>query len=206
MRTATQKSTSGYGGKGFQPNGAGSGGSGSKGTGSGGTSSANNANILHERFSPRTVVVSIAVTGLVIGAITILFGLGLIVQREFAKGSASSLQAQPMDEQRVNCWIKAGNLVAARAALEKEEDARGLSPTDSVKLDRIYLALAKQSMVLGDKSGATKVLLRIPKESPCYAEAQSEIKKMNSPKVQPNKKNDKKGRTKSKVSAKRHHI
>ncbi|MBX3137417.1 hypothetical protein KF707_14435 [Candidatus Obscuribacterales bacterium] len=134
--------------------------------------------ITDERFSPRSVVLAIAGTGLVLGSIAILFGFGLIIQKNFssfASAQASKVDLQKRAEARIDEALKGGHLIVARTELEKLEDAYGLSPEYSVKLDRVYLSLSKQSRAHGDNASAVKLLNLIPSESPEYKTAQHEL-------------------------------
>lgn len=76
----------------------------------------------------------------------------------------------------VNDLIAKGKLNDARKILEAEEDAKGLPPELSEKLDVIYLGIAKYKKNNGATNDAIEALKLIPDESSHYAEAQKLLK------------------------------
>lgn len=76
----------------------------------------------------------------------------------------------------VNDLISKGRLNDARKLLEQEEDAKGLPPALSDKLDNIYLSIAKYKKNNGATNEAIDTLKMIPTESAHYQEAQRLLK------------------------------
>lgn len=76
----------------------------------------------------------------------------------------------------VNDLIAKGKLNEARKILEAEEDAKGLPPELSEKLDVIYLGIAKYKKNNGATNDAIEALKLVPDDSSHYAEAQKLLK------------------------------
>lgn len=184
---------------------AGTNGTGKSDSGKNGTAGNGTSGLVHERFAPRTVVISIAATGILIGSIAIFWGLGLLVYKELGKIKQSELHRVEVNDERIDALLKAGNLNEARAQLEKAEEAYGLTAEQSVRLDGVYLRLAKQLNAHGDKAGAIKLLQLIPHESPLYSSAQQDINSINSARNSKKKSHGKNHHSRPHASANRHH-
>jgi len=104
------------------------------------------------------------------------------VMKVFNETMASMAPAEkPADKDaelltQINDMIAKGKLNDARKLLEQEEDAKGLPPELSEKLDVIYLGIAKYKKNSGATAEAIDALKLIPAESSHYAEAQKLLK------------------------------
>ncbi len=143
--------------------------------------------IITDGKSNSKLFVTIVSAGLVIAAI---FVIGTVVRSVFAnlappKFTAASGAKKANNESRMleecNQLIKAGKLAEARILLEKSQDAAGLTPELSDKLDEIYVAQARLAAQRGATKEAIDVLKLIPNESSLYATAQAKIKSLTAP-------------------------
>lgn len=134
------------------------------------------------------IVVGVAVVGLCVA--------GYFMQEQIVKafeGIMASMPGQSTNKKddetlaRVNDLVAKGKLNDARKILEQEEEARGLPPEWSDKLDTIYISIAKYKKNAGQTPEAIKTLEIIPSESAHYQEAQKLIKQYKGPKKAPGK-------------------
>jgi hypothetical protein len=88
------------------------------------------------------------------------------------------IETKTLTNLEIDDLLKTGDLKGARALLESEETARGLTPEMSNKLDSVYIKLAEVAASKNAKSEAIKLLEFIPSESSLYSNAQNLMKEI----------------------------
>lgn len=140
--------------------------------------------IITDGKSNSKMFVSIVSAGLVIA---VLFVIGTVIRSvsanlappKFSAAAGTNNDARMLEA--CNQLIKAGRLAEARGLLEKAQDASGLTPEMSSKLDEIYIDQARLAAARGATEEAVDVLKLIPSESSLYAKAQETIKSLTAP-------------------------
>lgn len=160
--------------------------------------------IFPEDEKTRKILFTTAGTGAAIGGLVIAMGVFTMVASNFhfpdltAPFAAFAKTDPGKNYINVDDYIKKGDLTKAQDLLEQCESAVGLTPEDSEKLDKIYIALASIQRKKGNKKAALDFLHRIPPESSWYATAQDDIKAINSPPVKRHKRPHHKAQSHSK--------
>lgn len=91
-------------------------------------------------------------------------------------GSGTPVPAANLDQlvsDKSESLIKSGKLTEAVKLLEQTEDQRGLTSELSDKLDRVYIALAKQAIAKGNREKAAELLQLVPPDAEQYKTARS---------------------------------
>ncbi len=88
------------------------------------------------------------------------------------------IETKTLTTLEIDDLLKTGDYTGARALLESEETARGLTPELSEKLDSVYIKLAEVAASKNAKSEAINLLKFIPSESSLYSNAQNLMKEI----------------------------